>query len=319
MTKEIIILKSHLETAKNVLIISHRDPDIDSIGSSMAVMALLEKRGVKVCVWSADNLKEEFDFIPGSEKVVKKLPTNFKFDTIIALDSSDLSRIKKIETIKILENITIINIDHHPDNSNFGTINIIDSTASSTGEIVYNITKKLAWDLTANIATCLYASIVSDTGRFLFNNTSAKTLATAADLVEKGANPHHIAKSIYEELPIETFDFMKIALDRLVVDKIHRYAYTSIPRQLPTSAINIIDFIRQIRGIEVFMVFTELKKDLVKISLRSKTDFDVSAFASHFNGGGHKNASGIRVQKSLKKAEQEIISKLTEELNTFNG
>jgi bifunctional oligoribonuclease and PAP phosphatase NrnA len=319
MKSEIRKLENHISKANNVLIISHMFPDIDSIGSSLAVYAHLKTNNISCQVWVADKIKEDLHFLPGSNEISANISKDFQFDTVIVLDSSSLDRVKNIAKLNISETTTIINIDHHLDNKNFSTINIVDIKASSVGEILSGVFDTLAWDITPNIATCLYAAIVSDTGRFLFNNTTSKALATASGLVCKGANPRFISQCIYENLPPQTFELIKIVLDRLVIKSEYQYAYTSIPKWVPESPINIIDFIRQIRDIEVFLVFTELKSTEVKISLRSKHDLvDVSKFAALFGGGGHKSASGIKFKGSLAQAEKVIIQRLEETLLHLN-
>ncbi|MCP4050075.1 MAG: bifunctional oligoribonuclease/PAP phosphatase NrnA [bacterium] len=317
MISEIKKFQSQINKADGVIILSHIDPDLDSLGSGLALKSVLLKRpelAEKVYIWSTDKIKKSLRFLPFTESIVSRIPDSFCFDTVIVLDSSTIERVKDIDLLNLNKNHTIINIDHHIDNILFGDINIVDPARSSTGELMFTIFEHLNWEISPDIAGCLYAAITSDTGRFLFSNTTADTFKAVAKLVQLGADNYNISQSIYENKSLDTFKLINFALSHLVVNDSLSYAYTMIPSSAPKSDIVLVDIIRQLQNINIFLVFQELEKDKIKINLRSKRDFDVSRFASVFGGGGHKNAAGIRLKGSMMEIKNQVIARLEKTL-----
>jgi phosphoesterase RecJ-like protein len=277
---------------------------------------MLTLLGKKVELWFHDPIEPYAKPLPGSTQILPTIP-NLNFDTIIILDSPHLQRIRNFEAIELLISQfapMVINIDHHPDNINFGTLNIVEPTISSVGELLFHIFISYEWTITAFIATNLYAAISFDTGRFLFSNVTSYTFSAASHLLNQGADAYGISQNMYENKSMKTFEVIKIALDRLVIDPQNRFAYTTLPLDTPEGEMKAIDFIRQLGNIQVFLVLSEQKPGEIKVNLRSKSSFNVSQFAAQFGGGGHILAAGITISGSLESATRMIITALDKAL-----
>ena len=157
------------------------------------------------------------------------------------------------------------------------------------------------------MATCLYAAISFDTGRFAYSNVTEKTLETASKLVKIGANPYLITQTMEENKSEKDFQLIKIAIDNLIINKHAGFAYTTIPKKSPKGSVKIIDLIRQLKDIDLLIVFQELQSKLVKVNLRSKSQVNVSKLAQQFGGGGHDRAAGILFNKDLETCQAELI------------
>ncbi len=306
-------LKSWVRSqAQSILITGHKDPDIDAIGSCIAFKKVLDTFAIPNIVWFEDSLETYATHLPSSNQIKKTIPT-YPIDTLIILDSPHLGRIRNqaaIESLIQRFKPMVINIDHHPDNTLFGNINIVKPGISSVGELLFHIFSYLNWPISSETASCLYAAISFDTGRFLFSNVTERTFLSASKLLRAGAKAYELSQKMYENKTLQTFDLIQIALSRMVIDNKKRFAYTTLPIDAPEGEMKVIDFIRQLGGIDVFVVFSESKNGEVKLNLRSKGGFNVSKFAAQFGGGGHALAAGITMQGTLEEVTQTIIQQL---------
>ena len=171
-------------------------------------------------------------------------------------------------------------------------------------------------DITPEIATCLYAAISFDTGRFLYSNATSQTFSIVSSLLTLGARSFETNIAMYEDVSVDTFNFIKLGLENIVINEELGYCYTFISKDSPKVNYKMIDFIRQLGNIDIFLVFTELDTNLIKISLRSKEFFDVSSFSHLFGGGGHSRAAGISINGSLSKVIKKICGTLEKELKS---
>lgn len=303
-----------IKEAKRILITAHRFPDTDAAGSCIALAEKLKEQGKDVIIWLADGVHDNFNFLPLTETIEKKFPSNFKFNLLIVLDCSDLNRVKKYEEFDLLNHdYKTINIDHHSDNTFFGDINIVEQI-SSVGELLFKYFKALNWTINKQLATCLYSAISFDTGRFAYSSVTAQTMTSAAELITCGAEPAPITRALDENRSVEDLDLIKVAIDNLVVNNEKKYAYSVLPKSAPKGKIKLIDFIRKLKDYEVFIIFQELKPYVTKINLRSKTYFNVAQFASQFGGGGHIHAAGILIDNSVNDIKEDLLEKLEKEL-----
>ncbi len=292
-----------------VVVTAHRDPDLDAIGSCLALAQFIQRLGAPAQVWLADPVPSNAIGLPGADQITQILPANFTH--CICLDAANLERIRGYEQLPK----PFLNIDHHQDNPNFAQVNWVDVTASSVGEMLSLLFRQVAteknWTITSEIATCLYAALTFDTGRFLFSNTTVTSFNQAAWLLEQGANFAQVS-GIFENLQPVDFEIKRLALQNMIVDPRHRYAYTIVENLDPIAQIKPIDTIRSLGGVEVFAAFSTMQgsPDEIKISLRSKGDFDVHQLATHFGGGGHRKASGISLKIPLKQAVADVLGQL---------
>ncbi len=300
-------LLTQFKYTQQALITVHEFPDIDAIGSALALYSYLKSCGKEVVVWVAQKLDSSFDFLPNVDVVVHQVPIDFVFDTIFVLDCSNTDRVRHFAKLPISDQM-IVNIDHHPDNESFGNINYV-KRVSSVGEILAQLFVDFSVNLTQDIATCLYAAIVFDTGRFAYSNTTPQTFSLASTLVSCGANLVAINSAMEENKSVEDLCHLKEAIDSLTVLYDYKIAYTTVVIRKALK-IKVIDFIRQLGDINVFVVFQVLNDQLVKVNLRSRNAFDVSLFSKQFGGGGHQKASGILYKGTLESCQNEILSAL---------
>ena len=301
-------LRHHLFNASRVLIVTHQQPDCDAIGSCLAWSLQLAREGISSYIWTAERLYDQFDYLPSIGQVQQTMPRFTDFDTLLVLDCSSISRVKDLDSLRLdLGGMTVINIDHHPDNTYFGDVNLV-YLVSSVGELSTLLFSSLGWELTPDIATCLYAAVLFDTGCFTNTNVTAQTFSVCSELMEAEASVEAVTTAMYESYSLASYETLRIGLDRLQMGK--GYAWTSIPKSASEGPMKIIDFVRKLTGIQVAMVLREMDDDVVKVNLRSKTDFSVSKFAAQFGGGGHHKASGIFMRGSLVEVEHQLCEAL---------
>jgi bifunctional oligoribonuclease and PAP phosphatase NrnA len=310
--EEISKFNDIVDNCKSALIVTHQFPDLDAIGSSLALYHQLLKKGIKVTLYSPNKIDKQFHFLPGA----RNFRTTFldqNPDMIFALDSATKERIDGYKIIDKYTAIPIVNIDHHHDNPLYGELNIVKDV-SSVGELLSHLFNEINWDISLDMATCLYAAICFDTGRFAHSNVTKETFKIASQLKDIGVNSCLIAEHMDENKTLDDFKLISLAIERAVLNKKLNYVYTTIPAQHTKTTVKLVDFIRLLKGFEVIIVFQEMENKHVKVGLRSKKDVDVSAFAAKFGGGGHKKASGILIKEDLETSVNTVISALNEYL-----
>ena len=307
--------QTRLQQSQHILIVVHQYPDLDAIGSALGLHIALKSQNINHDVWVSESLNHSFDFLPDLDFISRKLNYSINYDMVIFLDCSHKSRVCQHQKLDIiLESAYSVNIDHHSDNSHFADLNLV-SEISSVGEMLHILFSQMNWQLNREISLCLYAAICFDTGRFAYDNTTPQTLEIAASLVSYNLSPNEIYQAIYENKTALSFKLLQIALENLVVNEDLGYAYTVIPLSAPKAPFKLVDFIRQLKGIDVFIVIQAVNSQKVKVNLRSKQNFNVSEFAQHFGGGGHIRASGLIFEdRNLNSCQELIIKKLESDL-----
>ncbi|HVN67033.1 MAG TPA: bifunctional oligoribonuclease/PAP phosphatase NrnA [Candidatus Sulfotelmatobacter sp.] len=311
MNKEFPKIKSLVRNAKSALIASHLDPDGDALGSMLALGQALEQLGLAVTCYCADQLPKLYRFLPGSERIKRELVLGQHFDLFFIVDSSDLARIgDKLEPRHLAP--VIINIDHHPDNSRFGDINYVMQTSSAAEEI-FDLCQYLKVRIDKRLADCLYAALITDTGNFRYENTSAKTFLMAAELLRAGVDTHEITTRIYDTKSISSVKVCARALNEIKFSPDKKVAWTVVTETMmhETGAksedlVGIVDRIRAIDGVEVAVVFRE-DNGRVKINFRAKEKANVSEIARRFGGGGHHKAAGAVVAGETAAVVEKVI------------
>jgi len=316
MTKTLTEIKNLIEKNKNFLIVSHINPEGDAIGSSIALALGLKKKGKSVYILNRNPVPDILKFLPSSKLISQKIPSR-EFDVMFIVDCATLER----TGLKGLKAKKTVVIDHHLiQNSEFriqksevrAPINLIDTSASAAGEIVYKLLNFLNVPIDKKIATNLYTSIFTDTGGFRFSNTDSKALKIASELVKAGAEPWRITKEVYESF---SFDRLRLLAQCLsTIKKKDKMAWVTVTKSMfkntKTSiqdTENLVNYPRMIKGIEVAVLFREDGKKSYKISFRSKGKVNVSAIARTFGGGGHANAAGCEVNGSLSEVKKKVL------------
>ncbi len=300
---------------RRALITVHRDPDTDAIGSALAWAGFLSQRGIESTIWAADPLEPYLRWLPGVPRVQTDFDSSVDYDSIWFLDCASMERVRQYERLlPWVGKRPIINIDHHEDNSRFGD-HIVVETISSVGEFLVGIAEILNFQITPEIATCLYAAISFDTGRFLYSNTTAHTFDAAATLVRTGISPGELGTQMFESVPAAGFAVLNLALSRMVIEPERRLAYTSLPKGTGPESIKVVDFVRQLEGADVVVVFREQDDGIVRVNLRSKGDVVVNTVAHYFGGGGHAKAAGITLPGPLDTVMVSVLARLRETLD----
>lgn len=287
-----------------VVVIGHVKPDPDAIGAVCAFSLALESLGKKVFRIFQDEIPDDLVFIPSVEKIKNKFPNDENIDLIVICDCSEKKRIGDIILDDTLKKIKCICIDHHISNNKFCSLNLIDSKASATCELMYDLLLKMNVSIDSRIADCLYAGISADSGSFKYSSTTAYTFEIAEKLVKAGANVYEISKELWLNKSKKTIELTKILLDRLSFyfnDKL-TISYITLEDREKISAdsdhINgFSSVIRDIKGVVLAVFFYE-ESDYWKMSIRSK-DITVSTLkiSEFFGGGGHSMASGAKIFK----------------------
>ncbi len=286
-------IRDLLSQGDTVLICVHQFPDLDAIGSALACYWTFSQLGVTARIWVPDQDGVVFDFLPGASELSYSCPDGV-FDSIWILDCSSLSRLPAEQKVARLveEGLPLVNVDHHVDNQGFGSVNVL-RPVSSVGELLSAWFLQEGLEINSKAAQCLYTAINFDTGRFSYSNVTQQTHAIVAELLNVGVDVAAITQAMYERFSLQDFEVMKMALDKVTVHPGSLFAYTIMPKKLPPHQVKVIDLIRQLDQVDVFVVFQELSANKVKVSMRSKSIFDVQQFAAKFGGGGHVRAAGV--------------------------
>jgi phosphoesterase RecJ-like protein len=303
------------------LVISHVNPDGDAIGSTCSMACMLDKLGKSFVMVNEDRVSKRFTVIPRSDQIVGRseqgLPEGFQ--AVIAVDSADFDRIGQTKAL-LSEGTPILNIDHHPTNDGWGSVSLIREDAASTTEVLFALCQELQIPLDEELATCLYAGLMTDTGGFRFSNTTVAVMRTAADLMEAGVNATRLSEGLMGTMTKGQVELLKHALQTMEYASEGRIAWISIKEEEiaelvedPTDTEGLVNYPRSIQGVEVGLMFKQVDSERVKVSLRSK-DVDVSAIAQSFGGGGHVKASGCTFQGSLEDAVSQVVRKVQEAL-----
>jgi phosphoesterase RecJ-like protein len=293
---------SALQTADRFLLTTHESPDGDALGSLLATHEILQQLGKDSVMFLAAKefpLPVEYRFLPLTD-VFHEPPVDVIDRVLVFLDCGNIDRMP-VEFLRRNE-ATVLNIDHHHDNTRFGTLNLVDTDASCTAQIIFELAKLLEVEITPEIADALYVALVTDTGRFMYENTGAAEHRMAAELIEAGVDVNDIYQRLYERVPIE-----KLRLVSRAIEKIEQFedcklavTYISAADYAATGANDsltegIIDHVRALEGTEVAAMIRDKTDDgraARKVSLRSSA-VDVSAIARKRGGGGHRRAAGF--------------------------
>jgi bifunctional oligoribonuclease and PAP phosphatase NrnA len=297
---------AEIRDAQKFLLTTHENPDGDALGSLLAMHWILEQLGKDSLMYMSPDefpLPWEYRNWTFDARLVGTPPDDVAERTIVFLDCGNIDRMP-VDFLQE-DNLHILNIDHHHDNTRFGTVNHVCPVASSTAEIVWRLAKELRAEITPRIADALYTGLVTDTGRFMYENTTADAHRMAAELIEAGVEPHEVYRRLYEDLPLRRLHLLQRALA-----SVERYDDGAITvahltksdfeetGALETDSEGVVDHMRAVEGTAVAVLVRELlseeREGMRKVSLRA-TDarVDVSRLAREFGGGGHPQAAGF--------------------------
>ncbi|MCF7567731.1 bifunctional oligoribonuclease/PAP phosphatase NrnA [Sabulilitoribacter arenilitoris] len=327
MTKaDIKSIKQLLGKPKKIVIVPHKNPDGDAIGSTLALYHYLIKHQHNATVMVPNDYPRFLKWLPGNNNILKHdieteaCETHIKnADIIFTLDFNAFHRTGNMETVLAESEALKIMIDHHQAPDGYATYMYSDVNMSSTAEMVYHFIDKLGDtnSIDSNIATCIYVGIMTDTGSFRFPSTTSKTHQIIANLIEKGADNTEIHNNVYDTNSYERLQLLGCALSNLKVITESRTAYITLSQEelnrfnyKKGDTEGVVNYGLSLENIVFAAIFIEDKQEgIIKISFRSKGNFSVNEFSRvHFNGGGHTNAAGGRSETSLKNTVDKFIS-----------
>ena len=312
---------SAIKSNKRFIISTHVNPDPDAICSELALAEYLRQLKKDVVIVNEEKLASRFKIFDGIGKI-KFLPQikGEKFDVAIIVDCGDLERIGKVQSL-IKPPMKVINIDHHITNKNFGDLNLVKIKSSSTAEVLFELFKKGKCRLTKSLARNLYAGIMTDTGSFRYDNTTAQTHAITAELMRFPFSASALYRQVYETIPLNDLQlftkvvsgFESLFNQQLIVVELTRNLVKKFSEDFDLRDM-IFRFLRSIHGVKAFVILTEVGKNETRVNFRSSGEVNVAEVARHFNGGGHKNASGGVLKVKLKDAKKVVVNYMAKHL-----
>lgn len=313
-------LRLLLDKYNSIYIFTHLRPDGDAIGSSLALGNALSHESKKVRLFCSDAIPSKYSFLPGVEVFQDYFEREEEDGLGIVLDCSDLKRLAHFkDDLKQLNKV--INIDHHITNEKFGDVNIIDSSAASTGEIIYKLLQTNNLEINKEISLCLYVAISSDTGSFKYENTTPKTMEIAGKLLENGVNPAYVSQIIFDEYPLSTISILSYSLSTMQLDETGRIAWMQLTDKVvreygakPDQLDGFVNYAKNIIGVEVGVFFYHTEDGETKTGFRSK-NFDVAAMAHKFGGGGHVRAAGCSISGKPDDVVKKVLEAIKNGLN----
>jgi phosphoesterase RecJ-like protein len=312
----------HIKDSQHLLIASHAEPDGDAVGCLIALGLALREFGKKTTLYNPSPIPAVYRFLPGVEQIERHIKATDTYDTAIMLDCGDLVRVgEAAATISKIP--TIINIDHHVSNTGFGHIQLVDTSACATAEIVYRLIKALEIPFEKAMATSLYTGILTDTGSFRFSNTNKAAFKISKEMTAAGADPHGVAQHVFGSYSLGRIKLLNMALNSIEISDNGKLSMMTVTRSmLNTTGTNtedldgMINYARRIEDVRVAALIHEIKNgggkftnmNYYHVSLRSDTKI-----AGNFGGGGHASAAGFQIESTLVALKTKIIT-LAEDL-----
>ena len=336
-SNDIIKTNKLLSHSKNIIITSHKNPDGDAIGSSLALLQFLEKLNLNAKIIVPNDYPEFLKWLPKQETILK-YETNKtdcdllinNADLIISLDYNAFHRTGAMCNVLINSSAKKIMIDHHQSPDDYAEVTYSDTSMSSTCEMVYNFISNLEGlnKINADIATCIYVGIMTDTGSFRFRSTTSTTHRIIADLIDKGANNTKIHNNVYDTNSYNRLQLLGTALTNLKIIEDYNTAFITLSQnELRTfdykkgDTEGVVNFALSLNKCVLAAIFLEDEKNkIIKISFRSKGNFSVNELSrAHFEGGGHTNAAGGKSDLTLEDTIKRFISILPEYKTALNN
>jgi phosphoesterase RecJ-like protein len=302
-----------IKSARRPLLICHISPDGDAVGSMVGLGRVLRQMGLSPTMACSDSIPDTLDYIPDTEEIVSEVAV--PFDLVIALDSSDIERLGHFPKLPGFADVPLLNIDHHLTNLNYGDVNLVDSRASSTAEIVLRLLEAMAAPLDADTAIALLVGIVGDTRGFRTNNVTPQVMEAALRLMKAGASLPYVSLHTLDSRPIAAVRLWGVALSQLQIeDRViwvgislaarHETGYTD------TGDASLVSFLISAQDADAAAVFVEREDGCIEVGLRAKPGFDVAQVALQFGGGGHALAAGCTLPGPIEEAQARLLAVL---------
>ena len=297
--------------ADQITCLAHKDADADSLGSALGFAQALRAKGRIIRVVVPEPLPRLLEYLPGFEMVeTGGAPLG---GTVFTFDCATLGRFGE-RRAEVERAGTVVNIDHHLSNTGFGTINLVDASASATGQVIYRLLRELGAPISPAVATDLYAALFTDTGGFRHENTTEASLRLAAALVAAGADPGWVALKSYKSRSLAQVRLEGMAVAQMHSEMDGRLLWSEVTHQMLEQAgadlqdsEGIIDALQSIATMQIAILFKEHTADRTKISVRSRDPIDATDVCTPFGGGGHRRAAGAEFGDPLPVAERKVL------------
>lgn len=300
------------------LVVAHVQPDGDAVSSTLAVGWLLSCLGKKYVMVNEGPIPKRMGYLWQADQIrdLSAEPLNRKFDNVICVDCADFKRVGTTKEL-FAEGAKLLNIDHHPTNDGYGTVNLIVPYAAATAEILFDLIQFMGLELNEAIATALYTGLLTDTGGFRYSNTSPKVMATASKLLEYGVDGPGLSELLLEQMTLPQLRLLTRALNGLQLTEDGKISWVVVTDEDLKSAgavhedmEGIVNYPRNIQGVEVGLLFKVIDEQAVKVSMRSAGKVDVAKVAQSFGGGGHVRAAGARVEGTLEAIVPRVVEQV---------
>ncbi len=297
------------------LVVSHVQPDGDAVGSTFAVAWMLQSLNKRFTLINEGRIPDKFSYMAGPHSVIEyeTAPPERKFAAVISVDCADFGRIGAVSECFEPER-KLLNIDHHATNDGFGTVNLVRSDAAATVEVLYDLALQLNLEFTPELNNCIYTGLLTDTGGFRYSNTTPKVMQIAADMLARGVKGHELAERLLETMTLGQVSLLKRSLNTLSFAHENKVAWLSVTLDdlSATDASSedmdgLVNYARNVEGVEVGMLFKEKEPGIIKVSLRSGGLADVAAIAQKFGGGGHVKAAGCTIRGAMSEAVERVV------------
>lgn len=313
-------LVSLIEEAQTICVCAHTSPDGDALGSGLALAHILRRRWPEKTVTNlladADPVPRIYAFLPGADGFVQAKDYEGAPDLFISVDLPAPSRLNEAEAV-LRRAPKVAEIDHHPSEKPFGDVHVVRPDAAATGVIIAEFAQHIEAEMTPEIADCLFCAIMTDTGRFQYQNANPEAFDIASYLVDYGANPSNVSLHVYQSFRLQYLHLEAMVMSRIKTFLGGRisYSYSTVDDLERTGAQldecdGLIDVVRSVDGAEVALFLKELPGGGVRGNLRSKSDYDISVVARELGGGGHKAAAGFTLKGDLDEALSVVLPRL---------
>ncbi|UHA75776.1 bifunctional oligoribonuclease/PAP phosphatase NrnA [Paenibacillus sp. 481] len=323
LEKALAFIRACSHSPEPILVVAHVQPDGDAISSTLAVGWLLQQWNLPHVMVNENGVHGRLTFLHNAEQIREYgHPTleGSTFRNVICVDCADYSRVGKIVDY-IAEDANVLNIDHHPTNDRYGQVALIREDAAATTEILFDLLQYAQVELDKDVSTALYTGLLTDTGGFRYSNTTPHVMATASQLLKRGVNGNDIADRLLEKMSLSQIQIIQRGLARLAfsVDNQISWLYVTPEDMQATGAANedlegLVNYPRNIEGVEVGILFKQVSAGAVKVSMRSAGKVNVAAVAQQFGGGGHVRAAGCRIEGELSDVIQMVVERVSQAL-----
>ena len=300
-----------LDSAQHVVCLAHKDADADSLGSALAFALAIRGMGKTPHPVVPDPVPFLLDYLPGFE-LVEPMPQ--QIDAIFTFDCATVGRFGEHRALLESRRHPLVNVDHHVSNTGYGTVNLIEPEASASGQVVHRLLRALDAPISPQVATNLYAALLTDTGGFRHENTDEAALRLGAELVSLGADPAWVALKSYKSRSVSTLRLEALAVAALHAELGGRLIWSEVTEAMLQQAgadmqqsEGVIDQLQSIDTMKLAVLFKEMGPELTKISVRSRDEVDATEICAPFGGGGHRRAAGAELRCSLTDAQAQVL------------